>query len=159
MSRLLPLRHALPRTLSRTTTPRTPPRTPTSSPSARLASSFLQTGPSPPRLPADQQAEFERLQRAAEAALSSHTTIPASASSASAPPSDPLTTSRHVSTPSGAQTQNSNTNRSDCDCGGDGDRRAGPERGQFQRRDAQGRAARVCRRQEPGDGRGGRAEE
>jgi hypothetical protein len=38
------------------------------------SSSSFQTSPSPPRLPADQQAEFERLQRAAEAALSSHTT-------------------------------------------------------------------------------------
>lgn len=59
------------------------------------SSSFLQTGPSPPRLPPDQQAEFERLQRAAEAAFSSHTTIPAAAEADS-----PLTTSRHVSTPS-----------------------------------------------------------
>ena len=100
MSRLLPLRHALPRTLSRAATPRTSTPAP-----ARLASSFLQTGPSPPRLPADQQAEFERLQRAAEAALSSHTTIPSS--TATSDPDAPLTTSRHVSTPSDntAQTQ------------------------------------------------------
>jgi hypothetical protein len=63
-------------------------------------SSFLQDGPSPPRLPADQQAEFERLQRAAEAALSSHNDIPSSTATDS-----PLTTSRHVSTPSSAQQQ------------------------------------------------------
>lgn len=94
MSRLLPLRYTLPRTLSRATTPQTSTPAP-----ARLASSFLQTGPSPPRLPADQQAEFERLQRAAEAALSSHTTIPSSTATSDA--DAPLTTSRHVSTPSG----------------------------------------------------------
>jgi hypothetical protein len=61
---------------------------------ARHSSSFLQSSPSPPRLPADQQAEFERLQRAAEAALSSHTSIPPSS------PDAPLSTSRHVTTPS-----------------------------------------------------------
>ncbi|KAK3896835.1 hypothetical protein C8A05DRAFT_20275 [Staphylotrichum tortipilum] len=55
-------------------------------------SSFLQSSPSPPRLPADQQAEFERLQRAAEAALSSHTAIPTT-------PDPPLATSRHVTQP------------------------------------------------------------
>lgn len=55
------------------------------------AASFLQSSPSPPRLPADQQAEFERLQRAAEAALSSHNQVPAD---------QPLSTSRHVSSPS-----------------------------------------------------------
>ena len=55
-------------------------------------SSFLQDGPSPPRLPAEQQAEFERLQREAEARLSSHNDIPT--------PQQPLATSRHVSTPS-----------------------------------------------------------
>ncbi|KAL2266454.1 hypothetical protein VTJ83DRAFT_5806 [Remersonia thermophila] len=66
---------------------------------ARLASSFIQNSPSPPRLPPEQQAEFERLQRAAEAALSSHTSIPAA--SAGEPPADaPLSTSRHVSMPS-----------------------------------------------------------
>ncbi|KAH6848058.1 hypothetical protein B0I37DRAFT_405877 [Chaetomium sp. MPI-CAGE-AT-0009] len=102
MSRLLPVRYTLRRTLRTTTTPRTPTPTP-----SRLASSFLQTGPSPPRLPADQQAEFERLQRAAEAALSSHTTIP-SASATTDPDAAPLTTSRHVSTPSG----NNNTTNS-----------------------------------------------
>ena len=55
-------------------------------------SSFLQDGPSPLRLPADQQAEFERLQREAEARLSSHNDIDIP------PPS--LATSRHVTTPS-----------------------------------------------------------
>ncbi|KAK0642930.1 hypothetical protein B0T16DRAFT_296869, partial [Cercophora newfieldiana] len=56
------------------------------------SSSFLQDQPSPPRLPADQQAEFERLQRAAEAALSSHNTV-------QIPADAPLSASRHVSTP------------------------------------------------------------
>ncbi|KAK0739990.1 hypothetical protein B0T18DRAFT_417004 [Schizothecium vesticola] len=55
-------------------------------------SSFLQDGPSPPRLPADQQAEFERLQREAEARLSSHNDIDT--------PPQPLATVRHVSMPS-----------------------------------------------------------
>ena len=62
---------------------------------ARLSSSF-QDQPAPPRLPADQQAEFERLQRAAEADLRSHTRVEP------ATPSSPLATSRHVSTPSSA---------------------------------------------------------
>ncbi|KAK0705654.1 hypothetical protein B0H67DRAFT_458897, partial [Lasiosphaeris hirsuta] len=53
----------------------------------RAASSFLQDQPSPPRLPADQQAEFERLQRAAEAALSSHTMAAAAPSSSQQQPS------------------------------------------------------------------------
>ena len=65
------------------------PRAPTAH---RSASSFLQDSPAPPRLPADQQAEFERLQRAAEAALSSHNLV-------EVPTAAPLTTSRHVSTP------------------------------------------------------------
>ncbi|KAK0634436.1 hypothetical protein B0T17DRAFT_461311, partial [Bombardia bombarda] len=59
--------------------------------SRNYSSSFIQDEPAPPRLPAEQQAEFERLQRAAEAALHSHTQTP---------PSSPLATSRHVSTPS-----------------------------------------------------------
>lgn len=67
----------------------------------RHSSSFIQNSPSPPRLPADQQAEFERLQRAAEAALSSHTTISSDS---------PLTTSRHVSTPSDSNPGSSNPN-------------------------------------------------
>jgi hypothetical protein len=57
---------------------------------ARLSSSF-QSQPSPPRLPAEQQAEFERLQREAEARLHTHTQ-PVQQTS-------PLATSRHVSTP------------------------------------------------------------
>lgn len=71
--------------------------TPSISSTVRPYSSFLQTGPAPPRLPPDQQAEFERLQRAAEAALSSHTTIPAAPEQQQ---QQPLSTSRHVSTPS-----------------------------------------------------------
>ncbi|KAK3370730.1 hypothetical protein B0T24DRAFT_626857 [Lasiosphaeria ovina] len=59
----------------------------------RQASSFLEDQPAPPRLPAEQQAEFERLQRAAEAALNSHTTTEAA---------PPLATSRYVSSPSAA---------------------------------------------------------
>ncbi|KAG7294626.1 hypothetical protein NEMBOFW57_004702 [Staphylotrichum longicolle] len=85
MSRLLrPLRTLPSRGLSPLTTTR--------------HSSFLQNSPAPPRLPADQQAEFERLQRAAEAALSSHNTIPSSTPSSET--NNPLATSRHVTTPS-----------------------------------------------------------
>ncbi|KAM7208198.1 hypothetical protein V8F20_001478 [Naviculisporaceae sp. PSN 640] len=62
----------------------------------RLASSFLQERSSPPRLPAEQQAEFERLQRAAEAQLNSHTQVDISSPS----PGSPIATSRHVTTPS-----------------------------------------------------------
>ncbi|KDN61352.1 hypothetical protein CSUB01_06554 [Colletotrichum sublineola] len=54
MSRLLRLRPF------QTIIPRAPPA------AARLSSSFSR-GPAPPRLPADQQAEFERLQREASA--------------------------------------------------------------------------------------------
>jgi hypothetical protein len=50
----------------------------------RVLSSSFDARPSPLRLPAEEQAEFERLQREAEAALSSHTTITASQAS---PPS------------------------------------------------------------------------
>ncbi|KAK3343492.1 hypothetical protein B0T25DRAFT_593164 [Lasiosphaeria hispida] len=60
------------------------------------SSSFLQDAPAPPRLPASQQAEFERLQRAAEAALSSHNTT---TTTTTVTPSSPVATSRHVSTP------------------------------------------------------------
>ncbi|KAK3936791.1 hypothetical protein QBC46DRAFT_23637 [Diplogelasinospora grovesii] len=61
----------------------------------------LKDQPAPPRLPAEQQAEFERLQRAAEAALHSHTQIPPAAAS---PASSPLATSRHVSSPTDTNT-------------------------------------------------------
>ncbi|KAB5528037.1 hypothetical protein GE09DRAFT_1150070 [Coniochaeta sp. 2T2.1] len=59
---------------------------------ARLFSSTFDQAPAPPRLPAEQQAEFERLQREAEARLSTHTAVPAE-------PSSPLQTSRHTTTP------------------------------------------------------------
>ncbi|KAK1751107.1 hypothetical protein QBC47DRAFT_392233 [Echria macrotheca] len=68
--------------------------------SLRQSSSFLQNQPAPPRLPADQQAEFERLQRAAEASLSSHNDIQ---------PDAPLTTSRHVTTPSSSSSSSQTT--------------------------------------------------
>ncbi|KAB5585218.1 hypothetical protein GE09DRAFT_18975 [Coniochaeta sp. 2T2.1] len=59
----------------------------------RLFSSSFDQAPAPPRLPAEQQSEFERLQREAEARLSTHTAVPAE-------PSSPLQTSRHTTTPS-----------------------------------------------------------
>ncbi|KAK4131632.1 DUF1674-domain-containing protein [Trichocladium antarcticum] len=100
MPRLLRPSHAVPLAIRAL---RVTPRGASATTALRHSSSFLQTGPSPPRLPAEQQAEFERLQRAAEAALSSHNDVP-SASAAAA--DSPLATSRHVSTPSGSnQTQ------------------------------------------------------
>jgi hypothetical protein len=62
------------------------------------SSSFVHQ-PSPPRLPPDQQAEFERLQRAAEAQLSSHTKINITTAEHQEL-SSPLATSRHVTQPS-----------------------------------------------------------
>ncbi|KAK2071398.1 hypothetical protein P8C59_005826 [Phyllachora maydis] len=80
MSRLFALRALRPCTqplASRatiTTTLRAPPATRTyASPPLSPPSAFTDPPqPSPPRLPPAQQAEFERLQRAASAALSSH---------------------------------------------------------------------------------------
>ena len=91
MSRLLLSKNHLPFLLRPSTTTR------------RAASSLLQSSPSPPRLPADQQAEFERLQRAAEA---SHLTTPAESS---AEPSSPLATSRHVTSPAATQAEEPTT--------------------------------------------------
>jgi len=71
-------------------------------PLRRNSSSFLQNQPSPPRLPADQQAEFERLQRAAEAKLSSHNN-----NTVITPSVDPLATSRHVTFPTPSPTSSS----------------------------------------------------
>lgn len=87
MSRILlrSLRHARPAA----------PRATIPTPTRHYSSSFEQT-PAPPRLPADQQAEFERLQRAAEARLSSHTQ--------QQPPPSPLATSRHVTEPAQPET-------------------------------------------------------
>ncbi|KAK4445185.1 succinate dehydrogenase assembly factor 4, mitochondrial [Podospora aff. communis PSN243] len=92
MTRHLHPLHAL-RPLTKST--RVSHLTPLSYRLASSSSSFLQSTPSPPRLPADQQAEFERLQRAAEASLSSHNDVPITTTEAQVP----LTTSRHVSTP------------------------------------------------------------
>ncbi|KAH7627221.1 hypothetical protein B0T09DRAFT_271156 [Sordaria sp. MPI-SDFR-AT-0083] len=74
---------------------------------ARYSSSFLQRGPAPPRLPADQQAEFERLQAAAEAALYTHTTISdISQNPAGTPttPASPENNSKHVTQPASENT-------------------------------------------------------
>lgn len=77
---------------------------PLPSPSLRLTtprafSSTFDPAPSPPRLPASQQAEFERLQREAEARLSTHTTATAT------PNVSPLATSRHTTSPASSQPQ------------------------------------------------------
>jgi hypothetical protein len=100
MPSLRPLASALPRRLS-PAHPRRALRFPGVAPTTRHSSSF-QDQPAPPRLPADQQAEFERLQRAAEAALSSHTQSSGAASATEAAPASPMATSRHVSTPAGS---------------------------------------------------------
>ncbi|KAL0471168.1 DUF1674 domain-containing protein [Neurospora intermedia] len=67
----------------------------------RYSSSFLQRGPAPPRLPADQQAEFERLQAAAEAALYTHVQVPTSSS--------PENNSKHVTQPSSSSAGRTDT--------------------------------------------------
>ncbi|KAK3952991.1 hypothetical protein QBC32DRAFT_340003 [Pseudoneurospora amorphoporcata] len=68
------------------------------------SSSFLQRGPAPPRLPAAQQAEFERLQAAAEAALYTHTTIPNLSQQNPATPASPENNPKHVTEPAGEST-------------------------------------------------------
>lgn len=73
----------------------------TTPPPARAYSSSFDAHPSPPRLPPDQQAEFERLQRAAEARLSTHTQQ--QQQQPTTPPPSPLTTSRHVTDPGAAK--------------------------------------------------------
>lgn len=62
----------------------------------RPYSSAFQQGPSPPRLPADQQAEFERLQRAVSERIADPTPLPHEQQT---PAPSPASTSRHTSTP------------------------------------------------------------
>lgn len=66
---------------------------------ARPYSSAFQQGPSPPRLPPDQQAEFERLQRAVADRLADPTPLPHEQPSVS-----PASTPRHTTTPGGTAT-------------------------------------------------------
>lgn len=97
-TRLLPLRHHLPRTPNL--------RLLRASAGISRPSSTFQSSPSPPRLPPDQQAEFERLQRAALSRLG--VVGPEQPASSPSPQADQTTpsatlatsTSRHVSTPS-----------------------------------------------------------
>jgi len=79
---------------------RQPVKTKTPGVTTRLSSSFLQDSPAPPRLPAEQQAEFERLQREAEAKLHSHTQIKPTIKPTVQSPESPIATSRHTTTPS-----------------------------------------------------------
>ncbi|KAK3304787.1 uncharacterized protein B0T15DRAFT_253116 [Chaetomium strumarium] len=98
--------------------------------SSSSSSSFLQNAPAPPRLPADQQAEFERLQRVAEAALSSHTAaVPAAEQAESAP----LTTnvSRHVSMPSSSSPSSTSTSTTQAQGQGQGQAGGGVSPGTF----------------------------
>ncbi|KAK4097065.1 hypothetical protein N658DRAFT_500879, partial [Parathielavia hyrcaniae] len=107
MPRLL-LRPLLRLPLTHPSRTRTRTRTLTTTARQSASSSFLDSSPAPPRLPADQQAEFERLQRAAEAALSTHTSVP---NNTNTPPPSPLSTSRRVTTPSSTTPFfNTNTN-------------------------------------------------
>lgn len=64
---------------------------------ARPYSSAFQQGPSPPRLPPDQQAEFERLQRAVADRLADPTPLPHEQQ----PSVSPASTPRHTTTPDG----------------------------------------------------------
>lgn len=65
---------------------------------ARPYSSAFQQGPSPPRLPPDQQAEFERLQRAVADRLADPTPLPHEQQQ---PSVSPASTPRHTTTPDG----------------------------------------------------------
>lgn len=69
-------------------------------PAARPYSSAFQQGPSPPRLPPDQQAEFERLQRAVADRLADPTPLPHEQQQQ--PSVSPASTPRHTTTPDGA---------------------------------------------------------
>lgn len=80
----------------------------------RPYSSAFQQGPSPPRLPADQQAEFERLQRAVSERIADPTPLPHEQQQQSTPAPSPASTSRHASTPTAAQTVNT-TKKADDD--------------------------------------------
>lgn len=96
---------------------------------ALYSSSTFQQTPSPPRLPADQQAEFERLQRAAADRLADPTPLPheqqrtsppPSSSSASSSTTTPVTnSSRHTTSPTsntaGATTATTTTKTSNTD--------------------------------------------
>lgn len=69
-------------------------------PAARHYSSAFQQGPSPPRLPPDQQAEFERLQRAVADRLADPTPLPHEQQQQ--PSVSPASTPRHTTTPDGS---------------------------------------------------------
>ncbi|KAJ4422035.1 hypothetical protein N0V82_003331 [Gnomoniopsis sp. IMI 355080] len=86
----------LPRTILRTLHP-----SPTALTHRRPYSSSFQTGPSPPRLPAEQQAEFERLQRAVSDRIADPTPLPHEQPS---PSPSPASTPRHASTPAAVNT-------------------------------------------------------
>lgn len=77
------------------------PRTPTSS-QIRLSSTF-QSRPAPPKLPAEQQAEFERLQRAAE--VSTAFQPPAETSTSGNVTTAATSTPRHTTTPAAASSE------------------------------------------------------
>ncbi|POS71775.1 DUF1674 domain-containing protein [Diaporthe helianthi] len=64
------------------------------------SSSAFQQGPSPPRLPPEQQAEFERLQRAVADRLADPTPLPHEQQQQ--PSVSPASTSRHSTTPDSA---------------------------------------------------------
>ncbi|CAN8103907.1 unnamed protein product [Discula destructiva] len=71
----------------------------------RPYSSTFQQSPAPPRLPADQQAEFERLQRAVSDRIADPTPLPHEQPQQQTTPlssPSPASTSRHTTTPSTA---------------------------------------------------------
>ncbi|KAI3390488.1 hypothetical protein diail_9508 [Diaporthe ilicicola] len=90
-------------TLTRTTAAATRPSpSPSSLAAARPYSSSFQQGPSPPRLPPDQQAEFERLQRAVADRLADPTPLPHEQPQHQQPTlssTSPASTPRHTTTP------------------------------------------------------------
>lgn len=94
-----PLRALAMRTTTTTTTQTTRLARPYAS--SNNPTTTFQPGPSPPRLPAAEQAEFERLQRAAADRLADPTPLPherpATVTSASTPAPSPASTPRHTS--------------------------------------------------------------
>lgn len=72
------------------------PTSPSPAALIRTYSSAFQNAPAPPRLPAEQQAEFERLQRAVADRFADPTPLPHEQ-----PQTSPAATSRHVSTSGG----------------------------------------------------------
>lgn len=94
--RLLRASSTAPSALSALSSSPSPSSLPSTTTATRPYSSAFQNAPAPPRLPAEQQAEFERLQRAVADRFADPTPLPHE-QQPQAP--SPAAASRHVSTP------------------------------------------------------------